>query len=522
MDFQQRAQEIKRRADRISQLTCTYGLSRATTRLAYYSVYLPAIQYPLVSSYIPRQSLNTEKARATKRFLPAMGFHPNIPRSVVHAPKQLGGLGLQRLYTNQEVRNVTQMLKHLQADTAVGKLFRIDIDWYQRWAGIGKCVMRRPKAETPPTSSKYLMEIRRFLGECRASIEFKENPKVMQARNSFIMDHILQSSMIKRKIDCMNKVRLYLKVETFAEIANPEGTKIDQAWMQEGPKPSWSTLKWPEIKTPSKKMWSTWKASIEMIAQENGELRQKLGRGTKIPAHGRYKWMQDGSSAYHEREGEIRRHKITPRARGKAAICENNIPVIDRMEESTPTYPPTNGEIKIFGKAKVPKESKMQVTERIEIECEEIKYLMKNLEIEEEESFYQGITSGETLTVVSDGGLKKAGGFGWVLANDEEIKAKCSGSVKGSRDQMSSFRTEITGMASVMKLLEKIGRTLEKKLRVELHTDNLALVKRIKSLIQYNPTNAFLRNDHDAYWTIKKAREVIEIKDIRHIRGHQV
>lgn len=150
-----------------------------------------------------------------------------------------------------------------------------------------------------------------------------------------------------------------------------------------------------------------------------------------------------------------------------------------------------------------------------------MKYLISNLEIKEEELFHQAIVSGETLTIVSDGGLKAARGFGWVMANDKEMTTKCSGSVKGSRDQMSSFRTEITGLASAMKLLEKIDETLQIEVKVDLHTDNQALVNRIVKLIQYDPNNALLRNDYDAYWIIRKARKTVAIQEIRHMRGHQ-
>jgi hypothetical protein len=178
--------------------------------------------------------------------------------------------------------------------------------------------------------------------------------------------------------------------------------------------------------------------------------------------------------------------------------------------------------VRNFGRAKLMNEPTTQITEKIEVICpEEMKYLLSNLEIEEEEVFHQAVASGETITIVSDGGLKAAGGYGWVMANDEEIIAKGSGGVKGSRDQMSSFRSEITGLASAMKTLEKVAEALQVEIKVDLHTDNQALVNRIMKLKQYDPSNALLRNDYDAYWIIRKARKTVEISDVRHVRGHQ-
>lgn len=118
----------KEKAERISQRTCSYGLSKTTTRLAYTSVYLPTIQYPWASSHIPRRTLQRIQAKATRRFLACMGFNPTLPRIVVYAPRQMGGLGMQWLHTTQGVNHFMLMLKHLRAMTTLGKLFLIGID----------------------------------------------------------------------------------------------------------------------------------------------------------------------------------------------------------------------------------------------------------------------------------------------------------------------------------------------------------------------------------------------------------
>lgn len=69
-------------------------------------------------------------------------------------------------------------------------------------------------------------------------------------------------------------------------------------------------------------MWSTWKAAIRLIAQEGGELRQKLEKWNKLDASRRYEWTQDGQGAFIEQGGEKRRHKIVETVRRKATIDE--------------------------------------------------------------------------------------------------------------------------------------------------------------------------------------------------------
>jgi hypothetical protein len=176
-----------------------------------------------------------------------------MPRIVAYAPKLLGGLGMQRMYTTQGVRNTMQMLKHMRAGTTVGKLFKIGISWLQRWAGIGQCMMQRPDREIPPTTSKLLMSIREFLALCRSSITMSKPPKGLRADDTFIMDHALNSKFSRHKINMMNKIRMYLQVETIAEIATPDGSRTERSWLQEGQKPSKSTELWPQIHIPSGK-----------------------------------------------------------------------------------------------------------------------------------------------------------------------------------------------------------------------------------------------------------------------------
>ena len=114
--------------------------------------------------------------------------------------------------------------------------------------------MEEPAAKIPPVSAKYIESIREFLAKCKASIVMRKRPKVLRERDSFIMDHMMQSNMSSAEVNMVNKNRLYLQVELMSEISNPEGTRIDQVWLGEGEKPSRSTLQWPQEKNPSTKM----------------------------------------------------------------------------------------------------------------------------------------------------------------------------------------------------------------------------------------------------------------------------
>lgn len=59
-------------------------------------------------------------------------------------------------------------------------------------------------------------------------------PRFLMEKDSFIMEHVLKSTMSKSEISMANRMRLYLQVETVVEVANPDGTRTDPAWLAKG------------------------------------------------------------------------------------------------------------------------------------------------------------------------------------------------------------------------------------------------------------------------------------------------
>lgn len=217
--------------------------------------------------------------------------------------------------------------------------------------------------------------------------------------------------------------------------------------------------------------------------------------------------------------GEIRRHTIKEKERRKATIEQRYIPVAERSIMAIPTQPPVREKIAIMGRLTNPISKTKRITEDISIMCpKQMQYLITNVKIDEDNKFQEAITSGEELTIVSDGGLKIVRGFGWVIALDKEIIATCQGSVKGSKDPMSSFRNEAVGMASAMYFLKKITEELHIKLRANFWTDNTSLVRRIKLIREQNPIGAHIRNDHDAYNIIRDSSQNVMINEVGHVR----
>ena len=160
--------------DKTSHLITSYGLSQSTSRRAYNSVFKPAVEYVLTSSYMMKEELDKAQAKSTRSFLQAMGYNPHFPRTAAYAPKEIGGIGLNRLYTKQGIRNVSQLMKHIRARTSVGDLFLIALDWAKLWAGTKESILCDTETILPENSARFLASIREFLIRCKAKIRTEE------------------------------------------------------------------------------------------------------------------------------------------------------------------------------------------------------------------------------------------------------------------------------------------------------------------------------------------------------------
>lgn len=88
------------RAKKVRKHLTTYLLVSCTTRKAFHSVFIPAAQFPLISSNMTKTSPDAAEAKATRRFLDCVGDN-QICQVAACAPKQMGGIEMQSVYITQ-------------------------------------------------------------------------------------------------------------------------------------------------------------------------------------------------------------------------------------------------------------------------------------------------------------------------------------------------------------------------------------------------------------------------------------
>jgi len=116
-------------------------MSRWEAAILYRSCFLPALTYPLLATWIPDKFFDKIHRLLTSVILNKMGYHKSLPRSLVFAPKELGGIGLCHLQHEMEAQQILILIRHMHAHTPLGSTIGILIKYYQLWAGLASLVM---------------------------------------------------------------------------------------------------------------------------------------------------------------------------------------------------------------------------------------------------------------------------------------------------------------------------------------------------------------------------------------------
>jgi len=79
-------------------------MSRREAGVLYRSCFLPALTYSFPAMGLPPTFLERIHKLSTSTILNKMGYHRNLPRSVVFAPRNMGGIGLCNLIYEQSAQ----------------------------------------------------------------------------------------------------------------------------------------------------------------------------------------------------------------------------------------------------------------------------------------------------------------------------------------------------------------------------------------------------------------------------------
>ena len=154
------------------------SLTKSEVRTAYRSMYLPKMCYGAsVTSFTEEQSWAVER-NAVRAFLSALGYNPNMPRLLVFAPDDLGGVGLTTIKTEQGVDHVKALIRHIRADATVGHLMQILMRTSQLISGRSTDIFLHPDIDLryiAEFKQKWICKIRNTLASAKAQVHLTDH-----------------------------------------------------------------------------------------------------------------------------------------------------------------------------------------------------------------------------------------------------------------------------------------------------------------------------------------------------------
>jgi hypothetical protein len=498
------------------------------------NIIIPGISYGMGVTVIPKGEIDKVESIIMPPILQKVGCNSNMTRDVVFGPKDMGGLGLTRMYTEQGTRKIMALMQHVRANSTVGQAMTINLKWHQMICGVGFHVMTKTNEPIVKVDGgEWIEEVRTFLNKSACSLIIRDSYRVENRRRNDrpIMEVAVEHGYHGRELEAINHMRLYLQVETISDISNAKGDKL-ASQIELGNKSgliSSSNYAWPVQQKPH---WGKWKKFMNQLTNENGKLMHVLGDWSRGCWKHR-KWLhvydskqqvviiQSVSGMWQEYEtSEIqkKRHRWEVKGNGK-----------DRQSRRPTGGIPIDLEA---GTIFIPQWERTKTRDdkgtgwldgipRWESE------LLENSTDVAHNGLSNALKTNQDIVVCSDGGCVAAtGSFGWVIGtksgnNLQEGKGLARGC------PMSSFRAEAYGRLAATTFLHRYREmwSITTNNKYTFLCDNKGLLHRMNAF-QKRITDSpkfYTEPDQDIIMEIEAKQRLLEAKqiDAQHVKGHQ-
>ena len=274
--------QLKAKSDTITDFLWKTQLTREEAWLYYHACYVPAVTYPLTSSFLSTTQLDNIQRKAMSIIVAKCGFNRHTKREVLYGPIELGGANFKLLSVEQGIRQTTYFIKHWRQDSTVGKLLQCALSWLQLSVGVSYSILDITHTVLPHMESKWLASLRTFLATIQGSLllDDPQIPQVQRENDEYIMDLILNSNKFKPpEIRKLNYCRLYLQAITISDLTTASGHHLDHGMLRGHPSLQSSTTNWHTINQdrPSEDAWRLWKRANLLWSNPVGTLIQPLG-----------------------------------------------------------------------------------------------------------------------------------------------------------------------------------------------------------------------------------------------------
>jgi hypothetical protein len=252
--------------------------------MAYKTIYIPSMRYGLPSCSLSCDEIDKIQRYTLDKFLPFMGYEHGSPRALIHGPQEMGGCDIPHLYTEMMGLKIESIIAHIRADTTLGKSFRININYLQVLSGLEQHIFST-RDNIGYITNNWLLHLRNYIIEINGTLQIKDlwKPTKLRTNDVVLMSEFVSLGFSQQELRLINNWRIFFRVNTLAEICNPEGTRIQDCFLKVPTKSftnqvNPSNLQWPNQGLPGKRGFSLWLKSLRMsFNMLNGRINHKFG-----------------------------------------------------------------------------------------------------------------------------------------------------------------------------------------------------------------------------------------------------
>jgi hypothetical protein len=243
------------------------------------TIVIPTLCYGQSAMHLEEKVLSTIQRPMTQLILPKLGYNRHTPRAVVYASKQVGGMELNNLYTEQGLAQIKYIIGGWRNNQEHKKIITTLIESYIVASGTIGNPLEHPK-KREYLKSNWIDSVCTFLIQINAKITINDLTvfQLHRVKDEGIMEKAMSYTKDTNRLISINNCRIYLQAVTIAEISHISGTRLlKEAYhglVDENDNPSirkhsQSTVMWPIQPRPPEKSWRIWKKFLKKFLHHN-------------------------------------------------------------------------------------------------------------------------------------------------------------------------------------------------------------------------------------------------------------
>ena len=241
---------LQQKATSLTADLMRHHLTSAEADMFRTSIYRPSMAYTLPFTYLKESELSVIEKGPVKALIRKMGYNKSFPRAIAFAQRNRGGLEIPSLSAIQQQEKIFFFLKTARQQSTVAPWMEIARQWVQTIAGTSFCIFAQPRYQINYLTDSWFTELRHALAlsNTRLHIPNATTYQIRWVHDQGIMDMANDLNYPHVDMVQINAIRLYLQVDTLADIATELGDALqDSVKIKKNQRLSfWSTNNWPK------------------------------------------------------------------------------------------------------------------------------------------------------------------------------------------------------------------------------------------------------------------------------------